>query len=69
MIRAKVTLSQKVKIVRTVEVEAETYDDLYHEAANQFGFCLTDDYDDFDSIEEENIEILEETEESEEEND
>lgn len=67
MIRAKVTISQKVKIVRTVEVEAETYSDLYPEATSQFGFCLIDDYDDFDAMEQENIEILEEIDEEEEE--
>lgn len=69
MIRAKVTISQKVKLTKTIEVEVETYDELYQEAKAEASMCLADDFDewvDFDDYENENLEILEEDTEEEE---
>ena len=63
MIRANVTISQKIKVVRTVEVEAENYDELITQAKNEFDMCLIEDYDDFDDYNIENVEVLEENNE------
>lgn len=60
MIRAKVTISQKVKFVKTFEVETDNYFDLYQEAVSEAGMCLKDDYDDFDDYNLESIEIISE---------
>lgn len=60
MIRAKVTISQKVKFVKTFEVETDNYLDLYQAAVAEAGMCLRDDFDDFDDYNLENIEIISE---------
>ena len=61
MMKANVTISQKIKVVRTVEVEAETYDDIITEAKNKFDMCLIEDYDDFDDYNIEYVDIVEES--------
>lgn len=69
MIRARVTISQKVKLTKTIEVEANSYHELYQTARAEASMCLADDYDewvDFDDYENENLEILEEDTEEEE---
>ena len=60
MIRAKVTISQKVKFVKTFEVKTDNYFDLYQEAVSEAGMCLREDYDDFYDYNLESIEIISE---------
>lgn len=60
MMRANITISQKIKVIRTVEVEANNYDDLIANAKNEFSMSLIEDYDDYDDYKIEHIEIINE---------
>lgn len=66
MIRAKVTIYQKVTLCKTVEVEAEDYDDIEELAKAEVGSCLVDDYYDYDDFDCFDISVVEEWDEDEE---
>lgn len=69
MIRAKVTIYQRVQLKKTVEVEGQDIDDVIMNARNEVPMCLADnfddyiDFDDYDNVDDCDIEILEENEE------
>ena len=60
MVTARVTISKKVKHVKTFEVEANSCHELYQTAVHEAGLYLSEGYDDFDDFNLENIEIISE---------